>query len=139
MKELENIENSVENRFKRWRNIRLTIICSMMCLESYLNNYLNNSDIAVNLKKTGLEEKMRKVLKTSSQEALGFLQEFSTCKRIRNGLVHYAGEIDLYKDGLTHENARKAVDMVRGLIRLIHVSSGSACPEWIEQKEPREI
>ncbi len=144
LEETRMLEDSLENRFKRWRNIRLTIVCSLMSLESYVNVFITqHSSKKINIKQIGLGEKLTKVLEGITGKRIDennpSFQDFLNCKKIRNNLIHFDGDIDIYKEDLTLENAEKSVDMVGRIIKELHKVHGSQAPPWITMKKTRII
>ncbi len=142
--EINNIEDKLDNRFKRWRYIRLTIVCSLMSLESYINNFLiKEGNNGINVKKTALEDKLTNGMEKTAGKSINkeskTYEDFLFCKKIRNNLVHFDGDINIYKEQLSPTNAGKSINMVREIIKEVHKINNSKAPEWVFMKEHQNI
>ena len=149
--------------FEQWRYLRASIIFSFTAIESYINTFIEKSlenkklivsnenekflkNILVFLKKhlksRSIEEKLKvgvklitgKEIDTRSSEYSGFIH----LKDIRNKLIHSKSEEETYRihrEDITIENANKAIETVRGLIKKIHELDGTPYPQFVDRKQ----
>jgi len=68
---------------------------------------------------------------------------FDHIRRIRNKITHYSGGTEIYNDenlnGVTIDNAKKAIEMVRIMVKHLYNLGGNDNPDWVDQKESEII
>ena len=150
------ISKEPENDWLRWRFLRASIIYSLTSMDSYLNRFIearirkipveNFSEVFSNSRlnrRTKLEIIVpiitNKVIDPKSQEMVD-LQKIAT---IRNRLVHYSGGTKIYDDadpdGINIANAELAINMVRGMVKLLNELVGEKYPPWVDQTVSKAI
>lgn len=139
--------NKVESREERWRYLRASFLYACMAVEGFLNNYLLNyvEDHKERLEKEiedyltseiSIHTKLTVGLKITSGHSMNPRQEpyktFKNINSLRNKLVHYSWEEgeEAYRE-VTVENADRAIENARVMIKEIHRLDQSPCPDWI--------
>lgn len=135
--------------FDRWRYLRASIIHSFIALESYIDDFIKGTldrkdlssaakdflkedkldHMSITIKLTvGIELITHKGVDTSISE----YQNFKRLKNVRDNLVHYKGNVEVYTKGLTIKNAETSIETVKNIIKKIHEFDGTPFPKFID-------
>lgn len=145
-----------KNDWLRWRYQRATIIYSIACVESVINGLIlrrakeqGNKKLVKAIRKGGIHLPIKilstypKLISKKMDKKRNEWKYFDHIRRIRNKITHYSGGTEIYNDenlnGVTIDNAKKAIEMVRIMVKHLYNLGGNDNPDWVDQKESEII
>ena len=156
----ESLPKDISHDFERRRYLRASIIFSFIVIESHINEFIIKS---LKAKKSSLStEEDKKFFKDTLELLKNHLigmniknklsssvklvtgnkitsspeyEDFKWLNEIRNRLIHFRGERAVYTKDITIENANKAIETVRKIIKTIHELDGTPYPQFVDRKQ----
>lgn len=139
---LERADGLTEDHvFERWSYFTWTIVAADTCMESYLNSFITAKlkeqsskifdDIPFNFdKKINLfiEQVLTLVIDKSDK---GW-QDIKDTVQLRNKILHHKTSSAIFNE-LNRNNAEKAINACRELVKKLHKAEGAQHPTWIDK------